>query len=173
MKNLILMGSPRKDGSSAYIAQWFAGKLEDHETLNVSSLEINPCNGCNACKDLGYCIIRDSMDQVYQKVKEAEQFIIVTPIYFLGMPSAFKALIDRTQVFWHRPQSAQKKALIFMVGEKPNSSLKDYYHKIWDYTLINWGVKEIKLEVLGNIFQKEEIQENILIKSLRWLEKKQ
>jgi multimeric flavodoxin WrbA len=72
---------------------------KDVELLSVSGKDIKPCDGCQTCLETGSCHIDDDMQNIYQKMVEADGIIFGTPIYFYSMTAQAKALIDRTLIF--------------------------------------------------------------------------
>lgn len=136
MNRLILVGSPRANGRSAALAdQLFEACIEDFPNdevalAPVSTLDIEGCTGCDACKRGGgfasaenvsgenaagelcagasadgseefRCALHDDMDEVYPLIDAADELVVVSPVYFAGAPSQLKALLDRLQpYFW-------------------------------------------------------------------------
>ena len=103
MKVLILNGSPRGEKSNTLcltnaFTEGMREKAQcDIETVNVISENISPCRGCFSCwtKTPGKCVIRDGMDKILPKFIEADVVIWSFPLYYFGMPSQIKALMDR------------------------------------------------------------------------------
>lgn len=96
----VLIGSPRKGGNTETLAQSFiegAKKNHDVEVISVSRTKINGCTGCNYCyKDSDHrCVQKDGMQEVYEKLAHAEIIVIATPVFFYGVSSQLKCLIDR------------------------------------------------------------------------------
>lgn len=100
MKILILNGSPRAERSNTLrLANAFAEGFSqaDIETVHVYKKNIKPCLGCFSCwtKTPGQCVIKDDMTELFAKIKSADVIIESFPLYFFGIPSGFKAFIDR------------------------------------------------------------------------------
>lgn len=103
MKILILNGSPKGKGSNTLcIANAFTDGMQEIancsiETINVIDKKIAPCRGCFSCwtKTPGKCVIRDDMDAILSKFIAADVVIWSLPLYYFGMPSHIKALMDR------------------------------------------------------------------------------
>ena len=61
MKIVVLQGSPNATGSTAILAEEFAGGAReaghDVSIVNVASLDIAPCTGCVACGYGGPCAL--------------------------------------------------------------------------------------------------------------------
>ncbi|MDR0821761.1 MAG: NAD(P)H-dependent oxidoreductase [Oscillospiraceae bacterium] len=99
-KALVINGSPRGENSNSYklTAAFLEGMgISDHETLNISEMNIKPCRGCFACwnKTPGVCVIKDDMSSVLDKIMAADLIIWSFPLYYFGLPGALKVLVDR------------------------------------------------------------------------------
>lgn len=104
MNILVLSGSPRRGGNTDLLVEAFVkGASERHsvEVVTVSDGKIHPCIGCNACfKREGHtCFQNDDMVEIYAKMSRAEMLVIASPVYFYGLSSQLKAVIDR----FHNP----------------------------------------------------------------------
>jgi len=98
--------SPRRNGNTArlLLEAMNAAQAEGHTTelVYLSDLNINPCQGCNACSAKGVCIIKDDIPKLQEKLIQADRFIIAAPIFFMGVNAQAKIMIDRMQTFWAR-----------------------------------------------------------------------
>ncbi|WP_028972893.1 NAD(P)H-dependent oxidoreductase [Spirochaeta cellobiosiphila] len=100
---LVLNGSPRGEKSNTLIlTKAFCKGLESSglyrtEFLNIKDLQIKPCLGCFHCwtKSPGQCVIKDDMSFVLEKYIAADLVIWSFPLYYFGMPSPAKAVMDR------------------------------------------------------------------------------
>ena len=72
------------------------------EKLVVDKLKVAPCHEYYGCLRDGHCVIRDDMDAIYAKLLEVDVVIIASPMFFYGLTSQLKALIDRGQALWAR-----------------------------------------------------------------------
>lgn len=105
MHILVLNGSPKGKKSNTYrITEAFLsgmktelGETADIETVDVCTSHIEPCKGCFGCWTAtpGKCVIRDDMDELLPKIIDADLIIWSFPLYYYGMPSQIKALLDR------------------------------------------------------------------------------
>ncbi len=107
MKILSFSGSPRRDGNTRILLKAFTDECSKrgHEVdtvdlANTSKWKINPCIGCDRCLS-GRCIQNDSMQDVYPRLAEADAIVLGAPVYFYGLPSQAKAMIDRSQLFFN------------------------------------------------------------------------
>ena len=97
---VVLVGSVRKGGNTDVLARRFAeGAREnnDVEIISVADVKVNPCRGCNACLSTegNLCVQKDDMSWIYGKLAEADILVIASPVYFYGISSQLKAVIDR------------------------------------------------------------------------------
>ena len=99
MNILILSGSPRKGGNTELLVEAFAkGAAKHHvEIISVRDYKVNPCLGCNACfkNETNTCAQKDDMPVIYEKMGQADMFVIASPVYFYGISAQLKAVIDR------------------------------------------------------------------------------
>jgi multimeric flavodoxin WrbA len=103
---LILKGSPREKGNSAALADRLAAGAEDAglevERINLASLDIRACDGCDLCKERGeYCVIEDDMQALYPKLIEAGALVLASPIYWFTYSAQLKLCIDRWYGLWN------------------------------------------------------------------------
>lgn len=64
------------------------------------------------------CVIRDDMDDIYPLLEDADELIVVAPVYFAGPSSQLKAVLDRFQpYFWTRQRARRRPCTLHVVGE--------------------------------------------------------
>lgn len=100
MKILGISGSPNKNGNNEKIINLCLETAKNRgfetEQIYISSLNVKPCKACGVCKNGEPCPIDDDMDQVYQKLKDADGIIVSSPVYFGSVTAQIKALFDRS-----------------------------------------------------------------------------
>ena len=128
MKVLGIMGSPRKQGNTDLlldeVLKGAKSQGAEVEKLIVDKLKISPCREFYGCLKDGQCTIKDDMQLVYVKLLEADHLIVASPMFFYGLTSQIKALIDRCQALWVRkhilkqmpPRATQRKGIFISVG---------------------------------------------------------
>lgn len=128
MKTLILTGSPRKMGHTAEMTEYLAGRLNGEvEIISLDNRkDIKPCRDCRYCFTHRECSIKDPMQEIYQKLDEADRIVFAAPVYFYNIPGSMKAVLDRLQVYWAAvvrgdKAPASKKGGIILVGGAPES----------------------------------------------------
>jgi multimeric flavodoxin WrbA len=100
-KALILIGSPRKKGSTAILAAEAARALQEQgveiTTIFLNELNMKGCQACYWCKknNIAECALKDDMHRVQGLIHESDGIIVATPIYFAGVTAQTKAWLDR------------------------------------------------------------------------------
>jgi len=100
MKAMGIIGSPRKDGNTAYLLGKSLDILKEGnveiETIFLKDHEIKPCEGCKYCTKHGKCKIEDGMQELYPKLEESDIIIMTSPVYMGGVTSRTRAFMERT-----------------------------------------------------------------------------
>jgi len=106
MKVLGIMGSPRRQSNTEILLdKALEGATEmgaEVEKVVVSKLKVSPCREIYACLKDGNCAIKDDMQWLYDKLLEADHIAFASPIFFYGVTSQAKAIVDRCQALWVR-----------------------------------------------------------------------
>ena len=137
MKVLSIMGSPRRRGNTELILdRALEGARQagaEVEKVLVSKLRISPCLEIYACRKDGNCSIKDDMQALYGKLLEADHVIFASPIFFYGITSQAKAVVDRCQALWVRryvlgigsDDRRERRGLFISVGATRGAKLFD------------------------------------------------
>ena len=130
MKITVITGSPRKNGTSNYLADEFirGAKENGHEIYRFDSAhaDIKNCIGCNAC-GMGTkpCIHKDDFVELREHLLNSDVIVFVTPMYYFGMSSTLKKVIDRFYSIDPQLKSIQNKAILISVQHSPVSAVKE------------------------------------------------
>ena len=102
MKALILMGSPRKEGNTAFLLKPFVKTLEEKgvtcTSFDVYDLNLKPCVACRTCqKDWSVfgCPQEDDMQVIFDGAMEADLIVVASPIYSWYCTPPVKNALDR------------------------------------------------------------------------------
>ena len=99
MKVLMLNGSPRKGGNTsialAEIEKVLANEGIDVEIMQVGNKEIRGCKGCLYCKEHGKCVMDDIVNEVAEKLENADGLVIGSPVYYASANGTLICLLDR------------------------------------------------------------------------------
>ena len=99
MKIVVLTGSPRRNGNSAYLADQFIKGAQEkgHEIyrFDCAFKQVEPCRACNRCGMDGPCIFNDDFSELRPHLIEADMVVFATPMYYFGISAQMKRVIDR------------------------------------------------------------------------------
>jgi multimeric flavodoxin WrbA len=118
---LILSGSPKKDGNTAALVEWFTegarSKGARIELIRAAFLKHKSpgCTSCRSCqKQKAYgCVIQDDVSPVLRKMALADVIVMATPLYFFAASAQLKVVIDRmfSLYKWDNAAGTMKTAL--------------------------------------------------------------
>jgi arsenate reductase (thioredoxin) len=137
-----LQGSPRKGGNTytllaAYMEK-AAGAGAAVRTIQVPKAGVVACIGCGYCENHGTCVFADDpmSTEIYVLLRQADVVVAASPVFFYGVSSQLKGLIDRCQTLWSRkyiyklqdPLASTRKGLLLSVGASRGRQLFDGIH---------------------------------------------
>ncbi|AEF96331.1 flavodoxin family protein [Methanotorris igneus] len=141
MKILGISGSPRKEGNTTFLVKEALKAAEEEgvetEFISLAEKEINPCIACNVCKETGECAILDDVDEILQKMKEADGIIIGSPVYFGGVSAQLKMLMDRSRPLRRGFQMSNKVGGAIAVGASRNGGQETTIQQIHNFYFIH------------------------------------
>jgi multimeric flavodoxin WrbA len=170
MKVLGIMGSPRRQSNTDILLdKALEGAKElgaEVEKVMVSKLKISPCLEIYACLKDGNCAIKDDMQLLYKKLVEADHIVFASPIFFYGITSQAKAIIDRCQALWVRKHilgmgedKRMRRGLFISVGATRGERLFDGAVLTVKYFFDAVGVKYSGDLLVRGIDDKAQIEE--------------
>lgn len=99
MRVVAFIGSPRVGGNTQTLVEEVLRGVQEAgsetATYFLNKLDISPCQGCDACRKLGRCRLKDDMQGLYDELLGADAIVVGTPIYFWGPSAQTKAFLDR------------------------------------------------------------------------------
>ncbi len=158
MKVVAVLGSPRLNGNSAFIAAHFldAAKKQGAETHSfaLNTLTFKGCQACRACKKTSEaCVLRDDLTEVLEAVRKAEMIVLASPVYFGDVSGQMKLFIDRmysflTPDFHSNPKGSRLspgKIVVFIQTQGLADTLFTDVHPRYTWVLKLIGMEEIHL----------------------------
>lgn len=99
MKVIILNGSPKAEGNTATALHEAERILQQQgietEWIHVGHRQIHGCIACNKCWESGICAFGDIVNELQEKMDEADGLLIGSPVYFASPNGTLLALLDR------------------------------------------------------------------------------
>ena len=121
MKITVLMGSPRKNGSTSAMADAFVAGAESagHEVVrfDVGKMDIKGCMGCEYChvQGDGQCIQQDDMQEMYPHLNDCDMIVFASPVYYWTLTAQMQAALHRFYAIG-KPAKATKFAMLLSSG---------------------------------------------------------
>ena len=99
MKVLLINGSPRANGNTAFaleqMAEVFASEGIETETIQVGNQDIRGCIACGKCHSSGKCVFEDLVNETAQKLAEADGMVVGSPVYYASPNGTLISFLDR------------------------------------------------------------------------------
>lgn len=97
---LVLLGSPRKNGNTALMADAFKNGAEEngHEVnvIDTTRMNLDGCRHCNTCWQKGRaCSCEDDFLSISTELEASDVLILAAPLYWGQFPSYIKAAVDK------------------------------------------------------------------------------
>jgi len=121
MKILSICGSPRKGNSEAILnrlKQIFEKSGVENEIVLLREKNIERCDGCvEYCNKNIDCQKKDDMVEIFDKIKNADGYVFISPNYFKMPSGIFKNFIDRCSILYTAQiDMSMKRAIVIVVG---------------------------------------------------------
>ena len=151
MKALIVAGSPRKGKNSDTLAEIYA-KERGCDVVYLRDLNIGFCTACGYCKNIkkGICSKSDDMAKLYDKIREAEEIAIFSPIYWWQVTSHTKLFIDRLYALGHDEWKGKRLTFVLNGEAEPDDReyaiLHDAFKEMADYLEADFAFRGVGTE---------------------------
>ena len=144
MNVLILQGSPRANGNTAWMAEEYkkAAEAAGHRVtlVNVARKKIAGCLGCEFChgKGNGTCVQKDDMQELQPLLEEAEALVLASPVYYFTMSAQIQAPVQRIYNMNKPPRLKKMAMLLSSYSPDVYDGAVGEYRGICGY----WGVED-------------------------------
>lgn len=99
MKVILINGSPKKNGNTAFALQQmvdiFHAEGVETEIIQVGNQLIRGCTGCGSCYKLGKCVYDDLVNETAAKLAYADGLVIGSPVYYASPNGTLISFLDR------------------------------------------------------------------------------
>lgn len=99
MKVLFINGSPRKGGNTTIaieeMVKVFEAEGVETEVVRVGDQAVRGCVSCYGCRKLGKCVFDDVVNEIAEKLKDADGLVIASPVYFGSANGTLISCLDR------------------------------------------------------------------------------
>lgn len=166
MKIFVLNGSPRLRGNTKTALNTIISGINkncpdiDVELCDVTTKRLSGCINCNGCRrNGGQCVLPDDSKEIINKIYNADVVIFGTPVYWWGVSSQLKMVIDKMYSKNSKFKDQHKKVAVVAVGandiEDPQYKLIfDQMDYICDYlawkVILHYPISAYELNDLSN-----------------------
>jgi multimeric flavodoxin WrbA len=86
LKTILISGSPKPEGNTAQLMGECAKVIREQgveaEVISFAGMSIQSCTACGKCSETGKCDIQDGLNEIIEKIRSAQGFIVGSPVYF-------------------------------------------------------------------------------------------
>lgn len=148
------------------IEQLLKNSETDVEIINLFDYKIENCIGCKKCITDGACCLKDDMFHIMKKMVESDGLILSSPIYVGTVCGKFKTMIDRTCMWYHRPELAGKPVIFVATTEA--TGIKDT-QRCFETIAMEWGVQKAGFIARSSRNIDSSVQDKELLQFFRLL----
>lgn len=160
---LVINGSPRVNGNSETLAQYFLEGVKEKGyeaiTISVGKGQVKSCMACNSCYQFGKpCPLDENFCNIAQLIEESDVIVFSTPLYWYNFPSQIKSVIDKFYSFViGKKDVSNKESVLLVCGELKDqerySPIVDTYQQIVNE--IGW--KDVGVVIATDVFEIGDI----------------
>ena len=104
MKIVAVLGSPRLNGNSAFLAERFLEAARnlgaETQSFALNTLAYRGCQACLACKKGSeICVLKDELTEVLEAIKNSDILVLASPVYYGDVTGQMKLFLDRTYCY--------------------------------------------------------------------------
>ncbi|WP_455716794.1 flavodoxin family protein [Anaerosporobacter sp.] len=140
MKVVAINGSPKSNGNTSIVLKHMQEEFEaqgiEMEIIHVGNKAIHGCIACGKCYTAPNheCIFKDDLvNQVAQKMREADGIVLGSPVYFSGIAGTMKSFLDRV-FYTSAPYFKNKVGAAFITARRTGGS--DTFHQLCNYLIM-------------------------------------
>jgi multimeric flavodoxin WrbA len=160
-----IAGSARRNGNSATLMRAvLKGAAEagaDVKEVYLNGLTFKGCQGCFPCSPKGWCILNDELTPVLEELRNADGWVLASPIYYDSVSGQMKTFFDRCRTFTRdrvthelKPQlEGKRQGVVIVVYE--DKARDDYRHeaeKLAHYLAWMGDFGDVEILSEGNLF---------------------
>lgn len=98
-KVILISGSPRPEGNTFQVLHECLKVIESHgveaELISLAGKQIQSCIACGKCAELKKCVLNDGVNEIIEKLRNAQGFIVGTPVYYGTARGDLMSLLQR------------------------------------------------------------------------------
>lgn len=135
-----IAGSPRREGNSTtlmrQVLQGAQKSGTEGQTIYLNDLMFRGCQACDKCIDTGECVLQDDLTPYYPQLREADIWILASPVYFDGVSGQTKLFFDRCRCLMMEPgklAGKRRAAIILAYEDHSRDDYRDIAQRLANY----------------------------------------
>jgi multimeric flavodoxin WrbA len=169
MKITIINGSPRKNGATYKILNYFKESLEyTHSNINIEFVNLidynfKYCIGCQYCYKTGKCIISDDrIEEIHEIIKNSNGIIWGSPNYATNISGLLRNFHDRVHMTME--QLLYRKPCINIVTYENIDIMANNVLNVMKEMVTHAGGYNVKSIAIKNPFNKDPLYKKLKLK---------
>lgn len=116
LKIVGISGSPRERNTVYMLKTVLDTTGFDYDLILLKDKNIKPCNACGGCYRSHKCIVKDDMQEIYNKILNADILVLGSPTYFDNVSAIMKSFMDRCLPLYLSEELKNKRVALLSVG---------------------------------------------------------
>ena len=153
-----IAGSPRRKGNSATLLGEALQGAEDSgaqtRSIYLNGLTFRGCQACDQCASTGECALHDDLTPHYLALRNADVWILASPVYFDGVSGQTKLFFDRCHCLAMdagKLIGKRRAAIILTYEDRPRDDYQRMIQALADYFPWFGDFGEARLLVEGRL----------------------
>jgi multimeric flavodoxin WrbA len=108
----------------------------ESQILHLNDLTFYGCQACDGCVDTGECVLEDDLTSYYSQLREADIWVLASPVYFDGVSGQTKLFFDRCRAFAMKAGNLKGKrrgAIILTYEDRPREDYLGIAQRLANY----------------------------------------
>lgn len=158
MKKIVLVnGSPRTQGSCAYLCSEFAHAASDHEITRLNLADRNYGYYSDPLPD-------DDFEAAANLLEAADIIVLATPLFFYNMSGQMKVFMDRLLPYFSRLKD--KKFYFILTAATPQDTMEPAIDSMTAFTDSLPGAKVEKVFCAANLRHRAEVASHPVVQEI-------
>jgi len=121
MKKVVIISGSKRKGNTLGIANIYVSEFKNKgytaKLIDLSSQELDYCDGCLSCDETQVCKINDNFVEIINELRSADILILGTPARWRLLSGELKSFIDRLNPYAAVEGYADINVFVYAVGQ--------------------------------------------------------
>lgn len=121
MKKMVIVSGSKRKGNTLGIANIYVSEFQKRgcvtKLIDLSSEEVDFCDGCLSCDETQVCRINDNFSEIIDELRSADILILGTPARWRLLSGELKSFIDRLNPYAAVEGYADINVFVYALGQ--------------------------------------------------------